>query len=52
MKYNIELLNSYVFELNWERERAVARQLEKTTKMLTQQIHAFLAQLDHLQEQY
>lgn len=40
--------HSYAFELNWERERAVAGQLEKTTKMLTQQIHAFLAQLDHI----
>ncbi|MCD6533363.1 MAG: antitoxin [Deltaproteobacteria bacterium] len=40
--------HSYAFELNWERERAVARQLEKTTKMLTQQIHAFLAHLNHL----
>lgn len=43
--------HNYVFELNWERESAVARQLEKTAKMLTQQIHAFLAQLDKLQKQ-
>lgn len=40
--------HSYVFELNWERERAVAIQLKKTTKMLTQQIHLFLTQLDKL----
>ena len=40
--------HSYAFELNWERERAVARLLEKTTKMLTKQIHTFLAHLDHL----
>ncbi len=40
--------HSYIFELNWEREQAVAKQLEKTTKMLTQQTHAFLAQFDKL----
>jgi len=39
--------HSYVFELNWERERAVALQLEKTSRMLTLQIEKFLAQLDN-----
>ena len=38
--------NAYVFELDWERERLVARRLEPAAAMLREQITAFLAQLD------
>jgi len=40
--------HSYAFELNWKKEREVARKLDHTTKMLTQQIESFLSQLDQL----
>lgn len=38
--------HSYVFELNWERERIVARQLGKAAKMVAQQVQDFLLRLD------
>lgn len=40
----------YTFELDWERERLVARRFPATAKLLHEQVEAFLAKLDTLQE--
>lgn len=38
--------NAYAFELDWERERLVARRLEPAAAMLRTQIDAFLRQIE------
>lgn len=40
--------HSYGFELDWERERAVAAKFKKASAMLRAQTEAFLTRLDHL----
>ena len=40
--------HSYAFELNWNKEREVAKKLDQTTKIFTQQVQNFLTQLDQL----
>ncbi len=40
--------HSYAFELNWNKEREVAKKLDQTTKMFTQQVQNFLTQFDQL----
>jgi uncharacterized protein YutE (UPF0331/DUF86 family) len=40
--------HSYAFELNCNKEREVAKKLDLTTKMFTQQVQNFLTHLDQL----
>lgn len=42
--------HSYGFELDWEREKVVARRLKPTVKMLQEEVHAFLKNLESLPE--
>jgi hypothetical protein len=42
--------NAYSFELDWERERLVARRLERAAGLMQEQVRAFLARLDQLRE--
>lgn len=42
--------HSYSFELDWEREKVVARRLEPALQMLQEEISAFLARLESLSE--
>ena len=38
----------YAFELDWERERIIARKMDKTVKLIKQQINKFLKKLPDL----
>lgn len=42
--------HSYSFELDWEREKVVARKLEPTLTMLNKEVSLFLEKLDGLAE--
>ncbi len=42
--------HSYSFELDWEREKVVAKRLEPAFQMLQDEVSAFLAKLDSLSE--
>lgn len=42
--------NAYSFELDWERERLVARRFERAAGLMQGQVRAFLARLDQLRE--
>jgi len=42
--------NAYSFELDWERERLVAKRLERTASLLRVQVTAFLARLDEIDD--
>lgn len=42
--------NAYSFELDWERERLVARRFERAADLMQGQVRAFLARLDQLRE--
>jgi hypothetical protein len=42
--------HSYSFELDWEREKVVARRLEPAFQMLQDEVSAFLTKLDSLSE--
>ena len=42
--------HSYSFELDWEREKVVARKMDSTLKMLHQEVSLFLEKLDTLSE--
>jgi hypothetical protein len=41
---------AYTFELDWERERLVAQRFPLAAKLLHEQVEAFLAKLDELEE--
>jgi hypothetical protein len=43
--------HSYSFELDWEREKVVARKLEKTWKLFHEEVEAFLVNFESLQEE-
>jgi uncharacterized protein YutE (UPF0331/DUF86 family) len=43
--------HSYGFELDWEKERIVAKKLPKTYALLSKQVRFFLEQLDAIHEQ-
>lgn len=40
---------TYDFELDWEKERAVAKRLQAAARLLREQVAAFLAKLDDLE---
>lgn len=40
--------HSYAFDLNWDKEREVAKKLDQATKMFTLQVRNFISQLDQL----
>jgi len=42
--------NAYSFELDWERERLVARRFDRAAGLMQDQVRAFLARLDQLRE--
>ncbi len=44
--------HSYSFELDWEREKVVARKLERTWKVFQRDIKEFLHALEALPENY
>jgi len=42
--------NAYSFELDWERERLVARRFDRAAGLMQDQVRAFLSRLDQLRE--
>ena len=46
--HSFYIRHSYSFELDWEREKVVARKLEPTFGLLQEEVSTFLAQLSTL----